>query len=405
MGRKKRYKKHPKLPRRAGKTARAAHPARFRARLLKGLSFMLLAGFFTLVLNRAGLLSQLETTFLDAQMRLDVPEQESPVVIIDITQGDFERDFQGQTRPLKPEALWSLISAVAKGRPCVIGVDIDTHFPQLKDFKVAEDWPPVIWAREVADLPADGSQKLVPLGVLGGQSPSLDGKSGIPLLIEDAGSGTARLYVRMVETTLGTQPSFPWAVYKESRSLGCAGAATPAPQENTEPLLIRYSRGSEGVGRTRLTASNVTSFAHSAGWQNNDLLRGKIVLIGGSYLGEDRHNTPLGRLTGVEVMANIVEGELRGGGIRPPNNLTIGLLLLFDGFILIALFQLLSFRRALLVSPTVILLLSLACSFLTYRSFSRWAFFAPVLLGVTFAELFDMVKDIYKGWIGAAKAE
>lgn len=360
---------------------------------------MLLAALFTVILNRAGLLSQLETTFLDAQMRLDVPDKESQVVIVDITQNDFEQIFQGQTRPLKPDALRMLISAVAKGQPCVIGVDLDTHFTQFKDFRVADDWPPIVWSREVAEAPDDIEQKPVPLDVLGGQNPALNEKSGLPLLIDDAVSKTTRLYVRLIETTLGKQPSFAWAVYRERQRRDCGGVTLPALTESSEPLLIRYSRGSEGVGRTKITASNVISFAADANWQNNELVKGKIVLIGGSYLGEDRHDTPFGRMTGVEVMANVIESELRGGGIKPPNYLTLGLLMFFDGFLLIALFQVMPLRKALLLSLPVIVLLSLACSFLTYRSFSRWAFFAPVMIGVMIAELLDMVKDIYKDWI------
>ncbi len=360
---------------------------------------MLLAVLFTAGLNRAGLLSQLETTLLDAQMRFDMPDEESEVVVVDINQDDFQRLFQGQTRPLKPDALWTLIDAVAKGQPCLIGVDIDTHFPQFKDFKPADHWPPVVWAREIAELPADVSEKPIPLDVLGGQNAALNERAGIPLLIDDAGSKITRRYTRLIETTLGRQPSFAWAVYRERQGRNCAGVVAPRLAESTDPLLIRYSRGGEGVGRTKLTASNVISFAEDAEWPNNELIKGKIVLIGGSYLGDDRHDTPFGRMTGVEVMANVVETELRGGGIKPPNYLTMGLILLFDGVLLIALFQALPLRKALLLSLPVIVILSLACSFLTYRSFSRWAFFAPVMIGVTLAELLDMVRDIYKDLI------
>lgn len=395
MRRKKGHRKN----RRVRGSARASAPVSLRRRLLRGLVFMLLAGCFTLVLNRAGLLNQLETTFLDVQMRLDVPDEESQVVILDITQKDFENVFLGQTRPLHPDALRTLINAVAKGRPCVIAVDVDTHFAQFKDFNVSDEWPPIIWSREIAELPADVNQKPVPLDVLGGQNPALNEKSGIPLLIEDAGSRTARRYVRVIDTTLGRQPSFAWAVYKERQGRDCGGVSLPRQEEGTEPLSIRYSRGREGVGRTRLTASDAIAYAGDADWPKSGLLRNKIVIIGGSYLGEDRHDTPLGELTGAEVMANVVETELRGGGIKPPNSLTMGLLLLFDGLLLIALFQLLPLRKALLLSLPVIALLSLACSLLTYHSFSRWALFAPVMIGVTLAELLDMVKDVYKGRI------
>jgi hypothetical protein len=242
------------------------------------------------------------------------------------------------------------------------------------------------------------NQKPVPLDVMGGQNPALNDKSGIPLLLDDAGKVT-RQYIRLIETTSGKQPSFAWAVYKERQRRNCGGITFPVLAENTDPLLIRYSRGREGFGRTKLTASSVIEFARDTNWPQNSLVKDKVVLIGGSYLDEDRHDTPLGRMTGVEVLTNVVESELRGGGIKPPNYLTMALLLLFDGFLLIALFHVLSFRRALLLSIPLIVIFSLACSFLTYRSFSRWAFFAPVMIGVMLAELLDMVRDVYKNWM------
>lgn len=386
-------------------TAKTRPAIPFHKRLLKGMLFMLLLGLFTLVSNRAGLLTYLETSFLDAQMKLDVPNQESDVVIVDITQNDFEKIFDRKTRPLKPDALRELIDAVARGQPCVIGVDIDTHFPEFKNFKVTNEWPPTIWSREIAELPADITQKPRPLDVLGGQNPALNDKSGIPLLLDDPGSKTTRQYMRLIETSLGKQPSFPWAVYKQRQRRDCGGTTFPALNESTDPLIIRYSRGQEGIGRTRISATNIVEFAKDPNWSQNELIRNKIVLIGGSYLDEDRHDTPLGRMTGVEVMANVVESELAGGGIKPPNNWTFGLLLLFDGFLVIALFHLLPLRKALLLSLPVIVFLSLLCSFLTYQSFSRWAFFAPVMIGVMLAELLDMVRDIYKNWIGRLRGE
>lgn len=364
-------------------------------RFLKALPLMLLAVLFTVILNRAGLLHELETTLLDTQMRLDVPSKESDVVIVDITPEDFARVFQGQTRPLNPDSLRTLIDAVAKGQPCVIGVDIDTSFSQFSGFKLADEWPPLIWARETAEVPLDTEQKPIPLDVLGGQDKALNSRSGIPFLIDDPGK-TTRRYTRLIATTQGNQPSFAWAVYKEAKSRNCPGIAFPELVENTDPLLIRYSRGIEGAGRPRITATNIIRLAESGDWQNNNLVKGKIVLLGGSYLGDDKHDTPLGVMTGLEVMANVVESEFRGGGIKPPNWFTMALLLIFDGFLLIVLFQVFPVRRALLFSVPVIIVISLACSLVTYRSFSRWAFFAPIMVGVVLTELIDLVRDRYK---------
>lgn len=374
-------------------------------RLRLALPLMLLALVFTAVFNRLGLLRQLETGILDTQMRLDEPEGESPVVVVEITQQDFEQLFQGQTRPLLPSALRQLIDTVARGKPCVIGVDIDTHFPQFKEFAVSKDWPPVVWVREIEDPTAEVGAQLSTLDVLGGQDQSLNSRSGLPLLIDDT-VGVTRYYTRLFETTGGPVPSFAWAVYKASRDARCPGLAHPDLEEGTGPLLIRYARGREGAGRTRLPASHVMKLAGGGGWEDNALIAGKIVIIGSSYLGEDTHDTPLGRMTGVEVTANVIESELRGGGIKPPSLPTVWLLLLFEGFLLIALFQILPPRQALLFSLPLVLFLSLACSLLTYRSFSHWAFFAPVMLGVIVAELIDMLKDLYKlkikGAYGAA---
>lgn len=364
-------------------------------RLRLALPLMLFALIFTAVFNRLGLLTQLETTILDAQMRLDEPEGESPVVIVDITQQDFEQFFHGQTRPLHPGALRQLIDAVARGRPCVIGVDVDTHFPQFRTFEVSKSWPPVVWAREVTDPTAEVGEELFALDVLGGQDRALNNSAGVALLIDDPGKITRR-YTRLVGTTEGPLPTFPWAIYKASRSARCAGVSDAGLEASTGELLIRYSRGREGAGRARLPASHVLRFAGDEGWGKNTLVGGKIVIIGGSYLGDDMHNTPLGRMAGVEVMANVVESEASGGGIIPPSPLAVVLLLLFEGFLLIALFQVCTTKDALLLTLPVIITLSLACSWLSYSSFSRWAFFAPVMIGVVVAEIIDMLRDRYK---------
>jgi hypothetical protein len=260
-----------------------------------------------------------------------------------------------------------------------------------------------VWAREAADPAAAVGSRLSTLDVLGGQDAALNGNSGLPLLIDDPG-GMTRRYTRLFDTTGGPVPSFAWALYKASRDARCPELNYADLEEGTAQMLIRYSRGREGIGRTHMPALHVLTLARGDGWEKNALVAGKIVIIGSSYLGEDMHDTPFGRMTGVEVMANVIESELRGGGIKPPSLPTIGLLLFFEGFLLIALFQALPPKQALLFSLPLVVVLSLACSLLTYRSFSRWAFFAPVMIGVIAADLIDMLKDHYKQKIKDAYA-
>ncbi|HSK71256.1 MAG TPA: CHASE2 domain-containing protein, partial [Pyrinomonadaceae bacterium] len=370
-------------------------------RVLKVLPLMILGLLFVFYLNRAEY-DKLGVSFLDVRMRLEHPDKESDVVIVEITQKDFDGFFEGQTRPLNPPKLHELITAVSKGKPCVIGVDIDTHFAEFgaETFAVQEDkWSPVVWAREIKEIPQSINEKPIPLNVLGGQD-KYNSNSGIPLLIDDE-SGVTRRYTRMIETqenTVGKKPSFAWAVYREAASR-CLGIDFPdmkeikKREEETSPLFIKYSRGhnvesvessnenaadksAESVnrknqwkeaknrGRIKIPASQIINLSKSKDWQNNNLIKNKIVLIGGTYLNDDVHETPLGRMSGVEITANVIETELDGGGIKQPGFLTIGLLSLFHGFLIIGLFQLVSWEKALLISLPVVFIISLACSFL-----------------------------------------
>lgn len=351
---------------------------------------MLLAVLFTFVLNRTGLFSELETTLLDTQMRIDMPAENSPVVIVDVTAEDFKGFFKSQTRPLNPDALQKLLEAIAAGGPCVVGVDVDTSFEQFKNFKV-DNLSNFVWSRH-AEM-SDDNQTIV-YEVLGRDDPALNEKSGVAMVDYDE-KDVARFYSRVMETTKGNLPSFAWAVFKEAKIRKCAGIQFPDLEESNESLHIKFSRGVDGAGRARIPVAHILKFAEN-NWQDSKLLKDKIVLVGGSYLGEDKSETPLGMMNGVEVNANVLESDLRGGGVKSPRFLSVVLLQIFDGFLLIALFQIFSWRKAALLSLPLILLLSLACSFFTYFSFSHWAFFVPVMIGVALTELFEETKEHFK---------
>lgn len=365
-------------------------------RVVKFLPLFALTLLFTFFFQRAGLFAELETKILDAKMRFDMPETESDVVVVDITQDDFDRVFLGRTRPLNPPALQNLIEAIAKGGPCVIGVDIDTSFAEfgkLENFDTAKN---VVWLREatVSDIPGE---EPIAEDVLGGRDLALYEKSGLPLLISDKlDREITRRYSRRIKTPQGDLRSLPWAIYTEAQIRNCPNIDFPDLEENTDEIIIGYSRGVEGKGRLKIPAANVLELSESPNWQTNDLIRNKIVLVGGSYLGEDSHDTPLGKMPGVQIIANVVETELRGGGLIPPGFFSIVLLQIFDGVLLLGLFQIFSWRNAVLLTLPAIAVISLACSFLTYYSFSHWMFFAPVMIGVFLIELGDKVKDYFK---------
>ena len=72
--------------------------------------------------------------------------------------------------------------------------------------------------------------------------------------------------------------------------------------------------------------------------------------------------TPLGMMDGFAINANVIETELRGGGVKPPGAVTLVLLLAFDSVLLMALFHLFPWRKAALLSLPFILVLSFVCS-------------------------------------------
>lgn len=335
----------------------------------------------------------METAVLDTQMRLDNPLTESDVVIVDITQQDFDTIFQGRTSPLDQVGLRKVIEAVQAAEPCVVGVDIDTSFEQFKDFALDREYSNILWAR-LSTNPRDPTEKPVALNVLGGRDAELTERSGIPIF-EDDEKVVTRFYSRIIETEQGPRPSFAWTVFNKAKELKCPGIKFPDLKASSESLIIAYSRGSGGAGRTRIPAANILKLAEN-NWPSKSLIKGKIVLIGGSYLQQDKHDTPIGQMNGVDVTANVVESEIRGGGTREPGSLTIIVLQLFDGVLLMSLFHLFPWRKAVLLSLPLILMIGLVCSFLTYYSFAHWAFFVPIMIGVLATELFDKIKDHFK---------
>src|ERR1700674_5366713 len=301
-------------------------------RLLPGILFALLTVF---LFSRVGMLHKLQTFVIDTGMRLNNPPQESDVVIIDITDEDYNKIFQGR-RPLDPITLQSLIQSLAIGKPKVIGVDIDTSSLQFRSLKIDDHWPPVVWEREPKTPPESINERLEPLDVLGGQDPSLNSNSGLPVLIEDSEDKVTRRYRRLVNTTLGPLPSFTWSIItKAGNEKTLTLSASP-----DDDFFIRYSPDPSGVHRITTTASQILDLTKNDTLARDNILRDKVVLLGGTYLGQDRHDTPLGTLNGVEILAQVVETELQGGGDRSPTKLMMFLMEVFEGILLVILFEL-----------------------------------------------------------------
>jgi CHASE2 domain-containing sensor protein len=368
-------------------------------RLLKAIPALLAAIILVVLFADTETYRKVEKSVLDFQMRRNMPTDVSRVAIVEITDADYYNFFQGIS-PLSPAKLTQAIDAIARGHPCVIGVDISTYDPPFKAMEIRDWWPPVIWVRDTVEDSIRINEKPAAKDVLGGKNGAFNENAGLALLIADD-QGLVRRYKRIIETKEGRLPSFPWAVYQQSKK-SCPNIGAPNLKESTEPLTINYSRGQEGIGRTRILVSNVLSLANSPEELEKEI-KGKIVLLGGSYVGQDIHDTPLGPMPGVINMANAIETELRGGGWPNPPILLMVFLILFEGILVVLLFdEKRSLKKALLFGVPMILFVALACSLAAYGSLIYFPYFALIMVGVLVYQLIDRVKDYFKKHLRSA---
>ncbi|MET0626218.1 MAG: CHASE2 domain-containing protein [Pyrinomonadaceae bacterium] len=400
---------------------------------------------------RLGILPNVESVALDAQMRFNRPREGSQVALVTIDDDDYRTLFNARS-PLDREQLRNILAAIARERPSVIGVDLDTSDPAYAGFEVPADWPTVVWGR-VGRAQAEGKLRLS--GVLGGREPPAC--SGVVAMRLDD-DGVARHYRReflekdlcdpatcragagrddaaaraekLCEVTSCPLPAFPWAVLQAhsavskeftredfrklkdaTRDGGELAVRFAGPAEQTQTPAgdcadahapaESQSRTLKAGQRIQLTAGEILHNAEAASAQPRPdefrPLEGKIVLLGGTYSSyfRDEHRTPLGVMPGVELLAQVVETELEGGGLPEPNLLAVGLLLLFDNILLAVVFKHFHDRpvRTLALSAVVILAFAVLCSLAAFRTPRLWVYFIPVLLVALILELYDHAKD------------
>jgi CHASE2 domain-containing sensor protein len=225
------------------------------------------------------------------------------VVLINVGTEDLQRVFHG-VRPLDPATFQKLVARISDGQPAVLGVDIDTSAPAYKVLPqgmAPEALQRIVWARGITA--SDRTDQLPdPRPVLGSDFAETPARSGLALSVADGNSGAVRWFVRLIPTVRGPLPSFATEVV---RGLIASDERLP-----TALRSVRYWRGE----RTEFPVSVV--LAPGFDWQ--DRIKGRVVLLGGSYDPADVHPTSLGLMHGLEVQANIVETELSGTAyIRP----------------------------------------------------------------------------------------
>lgn len=364
---------------------------RLRNRLLRALPVLLLTLGLSVLLDRN---EEAEFSALDFQARLRPPAPSSRVVVVRIDDADHDTLFGGVT-PLDPAKVLRVVDAIARARPAVIGVDLESAAPAYASVPNTVRGVPVVWARDARCVLKNGKlaatcapPALKPGGVRG--RTGRVAQSGMALLAPDA-DGTLRRYRHAVNTADGWQPTFAKAL------LRAAGKDSVPPARER---LITY----RPLPVQPLTASWVLANERSPDYLGEaGVLRGKLVLLGAAHSAtRDWHNTPLGLMAGVDVWAQVVESELAGGGTESPHPLRVGVLQFAAAVGLVLLFHLLPLKRAVWAGIAAVPVGSALCSVAAFGSPWFWMYFVPVLVLLLVQQLYDVAKNYRDALLTAA---
>jgi CHASE2 domain len=374
-------------------TARSHHWGRFG-----GAAWVIvIVSLATQLLDRIGFLDHFETAGLDAFNLLRPARDPTDIVVVGILDEDYDAPgLFNATSPLRCDSVRRILKVIAEGRPTVIGVDLDTSAAGFGCLDIPREWPPIVWVQDAIWKP--GRRIFAEIAPLGGGGPrrAVD-QQGLGVMPQDA-DGVIRRYYRELPLANGRfGRTFPWAVVKTACTAGCQACCrvTAAADESPREAL-RLNFAGERFNFAPLSVSYVLRMANAPGWQTNGPLTGKIVLLGGAYRpARDTQVTPVGTMNGVQIMAQAIESELHGGGIRPLNE---GLALALDfvsGWILVLIQYRFRDRLALAlaISLLVIPLLCLVGSYVAFSTLALWFNFVPVVVSVLIHELYEHARE------------
>jgi CHASE2 domain-containing sensor protein len=360
----------------------------------------------TLLLEHLGFLDRFETAGLDAFTHLSKPRDPRDVFIVGISDEDYNAAalFHG-TSPLDCAVLTRVLGAIAAGKPLLIGVDLDTSSPGFTPgadpgcLRIPDDWPPIGWAEDAVRDPV--AREFTAARALGGHGPvrTTHDRSGLDQLPRDA-DGVIRRYYRELPLKGGQSgDSFPWAVIRAACERGVQDACRAMSPAGESADALRLNFAAERFRFDPFFVGYVLQLAEGKGakeWAAHGLLTDRIVLLGGYYAAaHDVQPTPVGPMSGVQILAQAVASELHGGGIRPVNEVLAFVLELAAGFLLVAISERLRNRLglALLAGAVLIPLICIFGSYFAFSTSARWFNFVPVIASVMIHEAYEHVQE------------
>jgi CHASE2 domain-containing sensor protein len=389
--------------------AERVHRRPFASQLLRAMPVMVVLTLLTAWADHSlHLFDSLNLLALDAFATVGGPTS-SDVLLVTIGDDDYRTMF-GNRSPLDPARLRTLIEAVLKQSPAVLGVDISTADDgdaQLREV-LSKTGPEIVWVRD-AFFTEPSSSRTATLQldrVLGGNDPPPHASVGLSIFPQDADRLVRGYYRRVpLKTTAGdiAPPSLAWAIVEAY----CQPRLTADPSSNPRPCIdvsrapieaqkdpadepLWFNFAGESYQFRKVAAGAVESAPPG-------LFSNRIVLIGGTFgAGRDLYATPLGRMFGVELTALAIEVELHGGGITAANEMVMIAMDLAAGVLLVWINWRWDPASRLTVAMTAAAILGLAvlASYVAFQGIRSWASFVPVGVGVWLHSFYDRAREV-----------
>jgi CHASE2 domain-containing sensor protein len=173
---------------------------------------------------------------------------------------------------------------------------------------------------------------------------------------------------------------------------GLADLCRNTTPDSLQPLFVQFSSDWTTVPAEQV---RFRSGSKEDGGEEQPIaeLKGRLVLLGGTYRDFDRHYTPIGLIPGMLVLANAIQTELDGDAVPAHPKWALFLLEFAAGAVLVVFLHFANFSagRMLLLGVPAAIGLSVALSVVTFHSFSRITAFVPTLLGILIFELLQHV--------------
>jgi CHASE2 domain-containing sensor protein len=336
---------------------------------------VILAAF---ALHQSELPDKFATQTLDAIFKIREPRQAKHVYLVLIDQQDYKSpNIFRESSPLRVGMLEEVIVRIASGNPALIAIDVDTSAGQFLDWRVPPVPMPVVWGIN----PRFQDGEVIALPLLGGRPPDSALKQGLAGLPQDS-DGIVRRYFRTVKTKEGAELSLPAAVRMQFPN-------PPAEKDLRKEYFLNYYGNRYSLPRMTVSQLLRATDKPAPQWREGGPLTGKVVLLGGTYWeARDEHVTPIGVLSGAELMGQSIESELAGDNISGRRRWVMGVAQVISMILVLFVYYRFRLKSAFWVGLGLLPILSLISSYLAFSSFALWLYFLPGL-GVL------MVQQLY----------